>query len=47
MWLYDACIPLNAVNSSFYQTTISKILVESIPSNACTGHGCIGPTVMH
>ena len=36
MWLYDACIPLNAVNSPFYQTAISKI--------ASMGHGYTGPT---
>ena len=36
MWFYDACIPLTAVNSPYYQSAINKV--------ASTGHGYIGPS---
>ncbi|XP_050238483.1 uncharacterized protein LOC126687974 [Mercurialis annua] len=36
LWFYDACIPMNAVNSAFFTTAISKI--------AGMGHGYTGPS---
>ncbi|XP_039118001.1 uncharacterized protein LOC120253856 [Dioscorea cayenensis subsp. rotundata] len=36
MWFYHACIPLNAINSPFFQVAISKI--------ASMGHGYISPS---
>lgn len=35
LWFYDACIPLNAVNSPHYQHAINMV--------ASMGHGYIGP----
>ncbi|CAN6902512.1 unnamed protein product [Brassica oleracea] len=36
LWFYDACIPMNAVNSPFFQPMINKV--------ANMGHGYAGPT---
>lgn len=36
LWMYDACIPINAVNSPFYEAAISRI--------ATMGHGYTGPS---
>ncbi|KAL3523232.1 hypothetical protein ACH5RR_016066 [Cinchona calisaya] len=36
LWFYDACIPINAVNSPFYQNAIDHI--------AAMGHGNKGPS---
>ncbi|XP_039145602.1 uncharacterized protein LOC120282824 [Dioscorea cayenensis subsp. rotundata] len=38
MWFYHACIPLNAINSPFFQVPISKI--------ASMGHGYTGCTII-
>ena len=36
LWLYDACIPINAVNSPFFQVAVNKI--------ASMGHGYQAPS---
>ena len=36
LWFYDACIPINAVNSPFFQKAIDQI--------ASMGHGYKGPS---
>ncbi|XP_023752194.1 uncharacterized protein LOC111900549 [Lactuca sativa] len=36
MWFYDACIPMNAVNSPLFQIAMSKV--------ASMGHGYTGPS---
>ncbi|XP_023744418.3 uncharacterized protein LOC111892597 [Lactuca sativa] len=36
MWFYDACIPMNAVNSPLFQIAMSKV--------ASMGHGYMGPS---
>ncbi|CAA7055208.1 unnamed protein product [Microthlaspi erraticum] len=36
LWFYDACLPMNAVNSQFYPIMVSKI--------ASMGHGYVGPS---
>lgn len=36
LWFYDACIPMNAVNSPFFPVMLSKA--------ASLGHGYTGPS---
>ncbi|XP_023638904.1 uncharacterized protein LOC111830639 [Capsella rubella] len=36
LWFYDACIPMNAVNSPLFQPMMSKV--------ASMGHGYVGPS---